>query len=258
MEDIVERLRAAGCVYAEDEAALLLAATDDAAELAAMVARRVEGLPLEHVLGWAEFHGQRIAVEPGVFVPRRRSELLVDEAAALLRPAALVVDMCCGSGAIGAVLTTLAEGIELHAADIEPAAVRCARRNVEPLGGAVHQGDLYDALPQSLRGRVDVVVANAPYVPTDEIETLPREARDHEPLITLDGGDDGLGAQRRVIAGASDWLAPGGHLLIETSAGQADATRQLFIAAGFDARIATSDEINATVVVGTLSLRGRR
>ena len=258
MQTIVERLRAAGCVYAEEEAALLVAATDDPVELDHMVARRVAGLPLEHVLGWAEFHGRRIVVEPGVFVPRRRSELLVDEAAALLRPGSVAVDMCCGCGAIGAVLATLIDGIELHAADIEPTAVRCARRNVEPLGGSVHGGDLYDALPHGLLGRVDVIVANAPYVPTDEIETLPREARLHEPLVTLDGGRDGLDVQRRIVAGAAAWLVPRGHVLIETSADQAFATRQLFIDAGLTTRLARSNDLNATVVIGTLSRRGRR
>lgn len=248
----------AGCVYADDEAALLVAATDDLAELEAMVARRVEGLPLEHVLGWAEFHGRRIVVEPGVFVPRRRSELLVDEAVTLLRTGAIVVDMCCGSGAVGAVLATIVTGIELHSTDIEPAAVRCARRNVEPLGGSVYGGDLFDALPRGLRGRVDVVVANAPYVPTNEIDTLPREARLHEPIVTLDGGSDGLNVQRGVISGAPDWLAPGGHLLIETSAAQSPVTFELFIAAGFEAQIAPSHDLDASVVIGTVSLRGRR
>jgi len=258
VQAIVDRLRAAGCVYAEDEAALLVAATDDPAALEAMVTRRIEGVPLEHVLGWAEFHGQRIVVEPGVFVPRRRSELLVDEAAALLRPGAIVIDMCCGSGAIGTVLATMVDDIELHAVDIEPAAIRCARRNVEPLGGVVHEGDLYDSLPHALRGRVDVIVANAPYVPSDEIETLPREARLHEPLVTLDGGTDGLDVQRRIAAAAPAWLAPGGRLLIETSADQSPMTFDVFVACGFDARVATSEELDATVVIGTLSLPARR
>ena len=258
MNTIVDRLRAAGCVYAEDEAALLVAATDDPTELEALVARRIEGVPLEHVLGWADFHGRRIVVGPGVFVPRRRSELLVDEAAALLRPGAIVVDMCCGSGAIGAVLTTVVAGIELHASDIEPVAVRCARRNVEPLGGTVHEGNLYDPLPPGLHGRVDVIVANAPYVPSNEIETLPREARLHEPLITLDGGPDGLDVQRGIVAGAPAWLSPGGHLLIETSEDQAGTTRQVFAAAGFTALQATSEELGATVVIGALSLPARR
>jgi release factor glutamine methyltransferase len=258
VQTIVDRLRAAGCVYAEDEAAVLVAATDDPAALDRLVDQRVAGLPLEHVLGWADFHGRRVIVEPGVFVPRRRSELLVDEAAALLRPRTIVVDMCCGSGAVGAVLATIVDGIELHSTDIEPASVRCAAKNVGPVGGAVYEGDLFDALPHELRGRVGVIVANAPYVPTAEIDMLPREARDHEPLISLDGGLDGLAVQRRVIVGAPDWLAPDGHLLIETSAAQSPVTFDLFIASGFDARVASSEDLNATVVIGGLSPRGRR
>src|SRR5919198_868550 len=102
--EIVSRLRAAGCVFAEDEALLLISAAGSPGELAAMVDRRIAGLPLEHVLGWAEFCGLRIAVDPEVFVPRRRTELLVRQAIALARPGAVVVDLCCGSGAVGAAL----------------------------------------------------------------------------------------------------------------------------------------------------------
>src|SRR5262245_29444624 len=127
---IVNRLRAAGCVFAEDEARLLVGAARSPADLAAMVDRRAAGLPIEYVVGWAEFAGLRVAVAPGVFVPRRRTEFLVDQAAALTRPGAVVVDLCCGSGAVGAALAAAVEGIELHAADIDPAAVRCARRNL--------------------------------------------------------------------------------------------------------------------------------
>ena len=125
------------------------------------------------------------------------------------------------------------------------------RRNVEPLGGIVHEGDLYDALPKALLGRVDVVVANAPYVPSDEIGTLPREARLHEPMITLDGGRDGLDVQRGIVADAPAWLAPRGHLLIETSEAQAETTRQLFTAASFTTRQATSEELDATCLLYT-------
>ncbi|MYR62648.1 putative protein N(5)-glutamine methyltransferase, partial [Streptomyces sp. SID625] len=96
--------------------------------------------------------------------------------------------------------------VELHAADIDPAAVRCARRNIAPAGGRVHHGDLYAALPADLRGRVDVLAANVPYVPTGEVPLLPSEARDHEPPAALDGGADGLDVLRRVAAGAPDWL----------------------------------------------------
>ncbi|MER5636102.1 putative protein N(5)-glutamine methyltransferase [Kitasatospora sp. NPDC002227] len=248
---LVGRLRAAGCVFAEDEARLLLATADSPADLAAMTARRAAGQPLELVLGWAEFCGLRLAVEPGVFVPRRRTEYLAELAAGLGRPGAVVLDLCCGTGAVGAAVATALGGVELHAADLEPAAVHCARRNLAPLGAQVHQGDLYAALPPGLRGRVDLLVANAPYVPTEEIRLLPAEARDHEPAVTLDGGTDGLAVQRRVIAGATPWLAPGAHLLIETGEHQAPATAAAFTAHGLTPRIHTCEERAATVVVGT-------
>lgn len=258
-DSLVSRLRAAGCVFAEDEARLLSAAAQSAAELAEMVERRSAGLPLEHLLGWAEFCGMRIRVDPGVFVPRRRTEHLVQHALALLsgtpgagRPGAVVVDLCCGSGAVGAAIAARTDGIELHASDIEPAAVRCARRNIEPSGGRVHEGDLYTALPPELRGRVDVLVANAPYVPTSSIGTMPQEARVHEPRVSLDGGPDGLDIQRRVIAGAPEWLAPGGHLLIETSRRQAPQTAGLMTRTGLAVRLACDPELDATVVIGTV------
>ncbi|MCP3802960.1 putative protein N(5)-glutamine methyltransferase [Allokutzneria sp. A3M-2-11 16] len=248
---IITRLRAAGCVFAEDEARLLSTAARDHTELHAMVDRRVEGLPLEHILGWAEFQGLRVAVEPGVFVPRRRTELLVQHAAPLLRPHSVVVDLCCGSGAVGAALATIEPRIELHAADIEPAAVKCAHRNITQHGGEVHEGDLYDALPTALRGRVHVIVANAPYVPTDAVALMPPEARDHEPRVALDGGTDGLDLHRRIAAEAPDWLTPGGHLLIETSERQASHTAKAFATNGFHPQIHHSEDLDATVVVGT-------
>jgi release factor glutamine methyltransferase len=186
-----------------------------------------------------------------VFVPRRRTEALVAEAVARTRPGAVVVDLCCGSGAVGAAVTAAVPGIELHAADVDPAAVACARRNVVPVGGAVHEGDLYAALPASLRGRVDVVVANAPYVPTDAIALMPPEARTHERRAALDGGADGVDVQRRVAAGAPDWLAPAGWLLVETSAEQAPETLAAFAAAGLRAEVVADEELAGTVVVGS-------
>ena len=235
LADPVAALRAAGCVFAEDEARLLAEAADDGAELDAMVRRRAGGLPLEHVLGWAEFCGMRIAVEPGVFVPRRRTESLVREAADVLRPEMVVVDLCCGSGAVGAALATLEPSIELHAADADPAAVRCARRNV----GHVHEGDLYEALPATLRGRVALLMVNAPYVPTREVALLPREARLYEPRLALDGGADGLDVLRRVIAAAPEWLAPGGRLVTEADESQAPVV----------STAAAEADVAATVVV---------
>lgn len=243
--ELVERLRAAGCVLAEDEAALLRASTDDAAQLEERVRRRVDGEPLEQVLGWAAFMGLRLHVEPGVFVPRHRSEALVREAAALVPAGGAVLDLCCGSGALGAALAALVPGLRHVAADLEPAAVRCARRNAP---GAVHQGDLFDALPHPLR--FDVIIANAPYVPSASVALLPAEFRDHERRAALDGGPDGLDVQRRVIAEAPAWLAPGGALLVETSAEQAPATLALMTAAGLTADSRRLKEFETTVAIG--------
>ncbi len=254
---IADRLRSAGCVFAEEEARLLAASASCPAEINLHVERRVAGYPLEHILGWVEFGGLRIEVDPDVFVPRRRTELLVNEAVELLSPGsaglagtAVVVDLCCGSGAAGAAIGLRVAGLELHAADIDPAAVACAHRNIARVGGNVHQGDLYGALPASLRGNVSVLLANAPYVPTAHIATMPREARDHEPRVSLDGGEDGLDLHRRLAAGAGEWLRADGHLLIETSELQAGQTASIMSDAGFAARIVRSDEVDGTVVIG--------
>ena len=257
------RLRAAGCVFAEEEAELLAAAAATRAELAAMVGRRAAGLPLEHVIGWAEFCGLRIAVGPGVFVPRRRSELLVRQAIAVARatrpggdPARavrpVVLDLCCGSGAVGVAVVTALGSADLHAADLEPAAVACARANVAAVNGRVYEGDLYDPLPATLRGRADVLVVNAPYVPTAEIPLLPSEARLHEPAVALDGGPDGVAIHRRVAAEAAAWLAPHGKLLIETSDRQAALTAAAMKTGGLVSTVVSDDDLAATVVVGSL------
>jgi len=258
----VSRLRTAGCVFAEDEARLLMSAAGTPAELGAMVSRRAAGEPLEQVIGWAEFCGLRITVAPGVFVPRRRTEFLVRQATVLLRggdppgpprgamapPGAVIVDLCCGAGAIGAALAAAVAGAEVHAADVDPAAVRCARQNLP--AGRVYEGDLYGPLPAGLRGRVQVLAANVPYVPTGEIRYLPPEARVHEPPAALDGGQDGLDVLRRVAAGALAWLAPGGRLLSETSERQAPLAEGVLAAAGLTARVVSSDDLGATVVIG--------
>ena len=248
---IVARLRSAGCVFAEEEARLLVDAARSPDELEALVADRERGLPLEQVLGWAEFADLRIRMSPGVFVPRRRTELLVRQARRLLRPEAIALDLCCGSGAVGAALLATEPALRLYAVDIDPAATSCARMNVEPGGGRVFTGDLFDPLPGDLRGRVDLIVANAPYVPTAAIPRMPPEARLHEARVALDGGPDGLEVQRRLVAAAPDWLAPGGHLLVETSAGQADRSAQIFADHGLRARVARSRPLDATVVIGS-------
>ncbi|MBO0611154.1 putative protein N(5)-glutamine methyltransferase [Myceligenerans salitolerans] len=344
---LVARLRAAGCVFAEDEARLLTeaagipagAGTDaagmppggraDPERLERLVAARIAGVPLEQVLGWAEFRGRRWTVVPGVFVPRRRSELLVSEALSGLRDpsgagsgnapsgtgtpgdqgrlsrsvmeprapgragrlpgtateapgtpngpgyrtgaspgaeraGAVVVDLCCGCGALGgSVALDLADSgvdVELHVSDLDAVATGAARQNLAglvagpgPRAGrltaVVHDGDLDAPLPRSLRGRVDVLLCNAPYVPSEAIALMPREAREHEPLLALDGGTDGLAVLRRAIAAAPAWLRPGGTLLFETGHDQAETTASAAREAGLTPRVVSDDDLGATVVV---------
>jgi release factor glutamine methyltransferase len=290
---VIGRLRAAGCVFAEDEADVLLAATTDPATLDAMVARRATGLPLERVVGWADFCGVRVRVAEGVFVPRARTALLVREAAIAANPATataanpatataanpatataanpataiaavadtprsarpIVVDLCCGSGAIGAALTARVPAIALYAADRDPAAVACARTN---LTAPVYQGDLFAALPERLRGRIDVLVANVPYVPSEALALMPAEARLHEPPAALDGGADGLAVLRRVAAGAPGWLAPGGAVLMEVGRAQTAAALRALDAAGLAARATHDAELEATIVIGRQRPEGTR
>lgn len=297
---LVAALRHAGCVYAEEEAAILLEAGESADEVAAMLARRVQGQPLEHVVGWAQFCGMRIQVGPGVFVPRRRSEFLVERALAVLSarelpatsvpqqsPAAgsrtqrksshqpVILDLCCGSGAVGAALAHALElqgsaggaenaenpgsvrsavgaGCDLHASDIDPAAVACAAANLAVVHGKAYCGDLFAALPESLRGRIDLIVANAPYVPSGAIAFLPAEARLYEPDTALNGGSDGLEVHRRIAAEAPRWLRPGGTLLLESSARQARESQRILSTHGFEVCCQRRQESDATVVTGQL------
>ena len=258
--ELVRRLRASGSVFAEKEAALLLAEAPDPTSLEIMTARRVAGDPLEQIVGWAEFDGMRFVVEPGVFVPRHRSEFLVERAASLGRRDAVVLDLCCGIGALGLAVRARLGGAELHATDVDPAEVGCARRNVAT-DGVVYEGDLYAALPDALRGRVDLLLANAPYVPSGELRFMPPEAREHEHPIALDGGVDGLAIHRRAIAGAPAWLAPGGRMLIELSAEQAVIAASLMREVGLQAEIVTEegeedDGDETTIVIGTAGVAG--
>jgi release factor glutamine methyltransferase len=250
LESVVERLRASGCVYAEQEAALLAEAADGPQELERLVGLRIGGQPLEHLVGWAEFCGIRIQLDPGVFVPRARTELLVEQALRLAPPEPLIVELCCGSGAISAALLSKLGSAQLWAADIDPAEVRCARRNLP--AERVVEGDLFDPLPSSLRGRVDVLIANGPYVPTSALPFLPSEARRYEPRIALDGGPDGLDVLRRVIEPAPAWLGPGGSVIVQGSERQAPALARLIAGAGLLPEVVMSpDHDDATAVIGT-------
>ena len=248
IDRLVARLRVAGCVFAEEEAAVLLETARDPGELEALTTRRESGEPLEQLVGWVEFCGLRLAVAPGVFVPRQRTALLVREVVARVGAGAAVVDLGCGVGAIAAAVLAQVPGVEVYAVDVDPAAVACARRNLPP--ERVLEGDLYEPLPDRLRGRVDVVVANAPYVPTGSVGLMPREARDHEHRVALDGGVDGLDVQRAVIAGAPAWLGEDGQVLVETGRDQLDGTRAALRAAGFEAAVTLDRDSGGVVARG--------
>ncbi|MEG9225857.1 putative protein N(5)-glutamine methyltransferase [Aeromicrobium sp. Sec7.5] len=245
---LVARLRAAGCVFAEDEAALLRAEAGGV-RLEDLVVRRVAGEPLESVLGWVELDGMRLRVGPGCFVPRRRT-LLLARAAIAASPSTLV-ELCCGVAPVAALVARARPGVRVHASDLDPVPLELARANLAGHDGAVHR-DLFAALPPSLRGQIDVLAANAPYVPTEQIAMMPPEARVHEPAHALDGGRDGLDLHRRVAAEAPRWLRPGGVLLIETSVRQAPGTAATCAAAGLDPEILRDEELDATAVRAVL------
>ena len=248
---MTRRLSAAGCVYPEDEARLLTTAAADSGDpLEDLVVRREAGEPLEHIVGWADFCGHRIRLAPGVFVPRRRTEWVVAQALEVTGSGAVVVDLCCGSGAIGVALVARVPWIELYAVDLDPVAVSSARINLTEHRARVLTGDLYEPLPAAVLGRVDTLTVNAPYVPTDELHLMPPEARDHEPSYTLVGGVDGLDVHRRVVADAPAWLAPGGHLVAECGRRQASDLARAMSATGLEPRILRSPDLDATVVVG--------
>lgn len=253
-DEVAAHLRLGGSVFAEEEAAVLCEAFTGL-DLLEAVQARVEGEPLEHIVGWTLFAGLRIDVGPGVFVPRRRSEVLVHEALDLLPRRGLLVELCCGAAPVATAVATARAGARVYATDLSPEAALCAMENLDPVGGTVCVGDMAEGLPVDLFGRVDVVVANAPYVPTGDLELMPREARLHEPLAALDGGPDGTSVQQRAAAAAARLLRSGGHFVMETSRRQIDASVRLVESVGMVARTVLDDELDGTCVVGVLEVR---
>jgi release factor glutamine methyltransferase len=235
--DLVETLRRAGCVAAEDEAAELVAAAGTDGELDTLVARRAAGEPLAWVTGRTVFCGLELCVDAGTFVPRWQSEVLARKAAGLLPARGVAVDLCTGAGSVAAVLMTARPDATVLATDLDPRAVACARRN----GVLVLEGDLFAPLPLGIRGRVDVLTAIAPYVPHDALDRLPRDVVDFEPAVALDGGTDGLDAVRRIVAESVVWVRSGGSALLEVGGEQCDEVVALLERAGYVAPAVIED-----------------
>ncbi|MGZ4109833.1 MAG: N5-glutamine methyltransferase family protein [Actinomycetota bacterium] len=236
---IVSELAAAGCVAPSAEAdEIVRAAANGTRDVDEMVARRVRGEPLAWVVGSTGFCGLRIAVDPGVFVPRPQSEALALRAVQLLPADGVAVDLCTGCGAIAAVLREHRPDATILGTDLDPVAVACARRN----GVDARPGDLDEPLPAELRGRVDVVTAVVPYVPTEELHLLPSDVRAFEPRAALDGGAGGLIVLGRAAEAAARSLRPGGSAIFELGGDQAVTMRDVFARLGFDRVCVHRDE----------------
>jgi release factor glutamine methyltransferase len=208
----------------------------------AVVRRRASGEPLQHILGETEFYSRVFKVEPGVFVPRPETERLVEAAAELLSPgdhgllAPLAVEIGCGTGIIGISLALELPRLTVHATDRNPLAVDLAARNAHTLGVAarVHicLGSRFDPLPKHLRGQVDLLISNPPYIRHDDIAGLPEDVKGHDPHLALDGGPDGLQFYRALAAGMGAWLRPGGHIAVEIGSDQAAEVSAILAASG--------------------------
>ena len=220
--ELTVRLSRAGCVAAEEEAEELIAcAGGDQSLLRELADRRLAGEPLAWITGRADFGDQSILVDPGVYVPRWQSVELAARAVARLPHDGKAIDLCTGTGAVAAVLRAARPAARIVATDSDSRAVACARAN----GVEAYQGDLFAAVPDSLRGETDVVVAVVPYVPSTEFHLLPRDTLRFEDASHYDGGPDGADVLRRVVADAPGILRPGGAVLLELGGDQADVLR---------------------------------
>ncbi len=226
---VTDALTRAGCVAAEEEADELMAASAAGRDLAGMVARRLTGEPLAWIIGHTTFCGLEVTVDPGVYVPRWQSEALARLAADLLPPAGIGVDLATGSGAVAMVMQAARPGARVVATEIDPVAVRCARRN----GVVVYPGHLDRPLPPSLAARVDVLGAVLPYVPSDALHLLPRDVVAFEPRVALDGGTAGLDLVAAVVRSSRDWLRPGGWVVFEVGTDQVPVVTALLAGSGY-------------------------
>jgi release factor glutamine methyltransferase len=227
---VARTLEDAGCVAADEEAdELIEAAGGDTGRLEQLVARRTDGEPLAWVTGLTTFCGLRVRVDPGVYVPRWQTEPLAEAAAGALPEQGVAVDLCTGAGVIAMVLQQRVPNATVIATELDSVAAACARTN----GVDVRLGHLDDPLPPELLGRVDVITAVAPYVPSNAIHLLPRDVQRHEPRASLDGGHLGLDHVGQIIPRAHRWLRVGGWLFLEIGGEQASPIMDLLETNGF-------------------------
>jgi release factor glutamine methyltransferase len=204
----------------------------------AMVSRRATGEPIPFIKGYAEFRGLELIARPGVFVPRDSSEFLAEQAVRRLRrrKSPVSVDLATGGGTIALAVANEVRTATVYGTDVSEDAIKLARKNAKRLGLAAtfRTGDLFDALPKKLRGGVDVITLHPPYVASGEIDDLPDEIREWEPVHTLsDRSDDGLGLIRRTVDEAPAWLRGRGWLLMEVDPDRARDVKPIFRRAGF-------------------------
>lgn len=240
-------------VLGVEPARLLLApppSDADRAALKALVGRRVAGEPLQHLTGRAPFRTVEVEVGPGVFVPRPETEAMtgwaLDRLAERAAPGgepALVVELCAGSGAITKALAAEHPGARLHCVELSEDAWPYLTRNLAGLDVDARLGDMSDAFGD-LDGRVDLVIANPPYVPLAHWQDMPADVRDHDPLVALVSGEDGLDALRVVAAVAARLLRPGGVACAEHAEVQERSAPEVFVRAG--AFTAVSDHRDLT------------
>jgi len=197
--------------------ALLKVSSEGVGPIEELISRRLAGEPLAWIVGSVDFCGICVRIERGVFVPRPHTQALARRAASLVPTAGVAVDLCTGSGAVAAVVASVRPQATVVATDVDPRAVACARAN----GVRAVVGDLDTPLPRSIRGRVDVMTAVVPYVPTEDLRLLPRDVLAHEPRRALDGGRRGTTVLVRAAEAAARWLGPGGSVLLELGGDQA-------------------------------------
>lgn len=214
--------------------------------------KRSQHIPLQHITGEQDFMGLTFWVNEHVLIPRQDTETLVEESLKVIPSGSHVLDLCTGSGCVIISLAALGQGISGIGVDISEEALTVASENGNHLVGSkvvFEKGDLW----QAVTGKFNAIVSNPPYIPTEEVEKLETEVKDHEPRLALDGTEDGLFFYREITAHAAEYLNEGGWLLVEIGYDQGPSISQLFMKAGFkDVEVVKDLPGNDRVVKGHL------